>query len=119
MNTKTNPIIDLTFEFTLELIKYSELLDNNRKYSISNQLLRAGTSIGANVHEAQSAESKADFIHKMKIASKEAEETKYWLMLCLKSNNYPTPLNLLNKIEVILKMLSKIISSSKRTISNN
>jgi four helix bundle protein len=51
----------------------------------------------------------------MKIASKEAEETKYWLMLCLKSDNYPNPLFLLNKIEIIIKMLGKIISSSKKT----
>ncbi|HEU0064232.1 MAG TPA: four helix bundle protein [Flavisolibacter sp.] len=115
MNTKTNPIIELTFDFSLELIKYTEILEKSRKYSIANLLLRAGTSIGANVHEAQSAESKSDFINKMKIASKEAEETKYWLMLCLKSDNYPNPLFLLNKIEIIIKILGKIISSSKKT----
>ena len=115
MNTKTNPIIDLTFDFSLEVIKYTELLEKSRKYSVGNQLLRAGTSIGANIMEAQNVESKTDFIHKMKIASKEAEETKYWLLLCLKSDNYPNPLNLLNKIEIIIKMLGKIISSSKKT----
>ena len=60
-----------------------------KKYVVANQLLRAGTSIGANVHEAQNAESRADFIHKIKIALKELEETKYWLLLCENSKNYP------------------------------
>ena len=59
-----------------------ESLEEQRKYVIARQLLRSGTSIGANVHEAQNAESKSDFIHKFKIAAKEVEETKYWLLLC-------------------------------------
>lgn len=59
-----------------------------------NQLLKAGTSIGTNVHEVQNAESKADFIHKIKIATKELEETKYWLILCEKSKSYPNHFNL-------------------------
>lgn len=53
---------------------------------LANQLLRSGTSIGANIRESQSAESRLDFIHKLKIADKEAE---YWLLLCQKSNKYP------------------------------
>ena len=77
-----NPVLKLSFEFSLLVIEYAELLESNKKYVISKQLLRAWTSIGANVMEAQNAESKADFIHKMKIAAKEAEETQYWLLLC-------------------------------------
>ena len=77
-----NLIVDLTFDFALNIIKYVEQLDKERKYVIANQLLKSGTSIGANVREAQNSESKADFIHKMKIAAKEADETEYWLLLC-------------------------------------
>ncbi len=69
-------------------MRYSEILEANRKYNIARQLLRSGTGIGANVREAQNAESKLDFIHKLKIASKEAEETEYWLLLCKNSVGY-------------------------------
>ncbi|WP_016777305.1 four helix bundle protein [Anaerophaga thermohalophila] len=68
-NDKENLIIKLTLEFSLEIIEYSELLEEKRKYVIARQLLKAGTSIGANAREAQNAESKADFLHKMKIAA--------------------------------------------------
>ena len=80
---------------------------------IARQLLKSGTSIGANVREAQNAESKIDFIHKMKIAAKEADETEYWLLLCSKVEQYPDCKELLNHISSIIKVLSKIISSSK------
>jgi four helix bundle protein len=76
-------------------------------------LLKSGTSIGANVREAQNAESKADFIHKMKIAAKEADETEYWLILCELSKNYPMDDKLKEKLLTIIKILSKIISSTK------
>lgn len=71
------------------------------------------TSIGANVREAQNAESKADFVHKMKIAAKEADETDYWLTLCNRSKHYPDCPELMNEVNDIMKILSKIISSSK------
>ena len=77
-----NPVVDKSIEVALMVINYCEVLQAERKYVISRQLLKSGTSIGANIHEAQNAESKADFIHKMKIATKELEETKYWLILC-------------------------------------
>jgi len=108
-----NLIVSLSFEFALEIIEYCELLEEKRKYVISNQLLKSGTSIGANVKEAQNAESKADFIHKLKIALKEAEETEYWLQLCLNAKQYPNPDNLLDKIKSLLKILTKIINTSK------
>jgi len=65
----SNPILDKTFQFSLEIIAFCEVLESNKKFVISNQLLKSGTSIGANVVEAQNAESKADFIHKMKISA--------------------------------------------------
>ena len=67
---KENAILDLSFKFALEIIKFTENLETLRKYNLANQLFRSGTSIGANIREAQSAESKADFIHKVKIADK-------------------------------------------------
>ena len=85
-----NIILKKTVEFSLAVIEYAELLEVQKKFVIARQLLRCGTSIGANVHEAQNAESKPDFIHKFKIAAKEVEETKYWLVLCKNSNSYPS-----------------------------
>jgi four helix bundle protein len=111
---KENIILKLTFEFALEIIKYSEFLDKEKKYTISNQILRSGTSIGANTKEAQNAESKADFIHKIKIAFKEADELEYWLYLCNEAENYPSPKGLLERLTEIKKVLNKIISSSKQ-----
>lgn len=112
-NYKDNVIVKMTFQFSLDVIEFAEGLRELKRFAFSDQVLRAGCSIGANVKEAQSAESKADFIHKLKIASKEAEETEYWLELCEFSKNYPKPGKLLNDIESILKVLNKIITSSK------
>lgn len=107
-------VLELSFSFALSIIDYCELLDKHNKYVISRQLLKSGTSIGASVREAQNAESLADFCHKMKIASKEAEETEYWLLLCQSSANYPTSGGLLNDILSLKKILGKIISSVKK-----
>ena len=86
----------MTFDFALNIISFSEELEAMRKYNMANQLFRSGTSIGANTWESQNGESKADFIHKLKIAAKEADETKYWLLLCDKSENYPDAKKYLN-----------------------
>ena len=113
---KTGPenlIVKLTFEFALDIIDYSELLESHKKYVIARQVLKAGTSIGANVREAQNAESKPDFIHKMKIAAKEADETDYWLELCKFSKNYPKNEILKEKLNVTINILAKIIITSK------
>lgn len=112
-NDKENVIVNLTLEFALAVIEYSELLEEKRKFVVARQLLKAGTSIGANTREAQNAESKADFIHKMKIAAKEADETEYWLLLCSLSKSYPKNPDLMDKLTVIIKIISKIISTSK------
>lgn len=110
---KKNIIVEKTTEFSLLIIDYAELLESKRKYIIARQILKSGTSVGANVREAQNAESKADFIHKMKIAAKEADETEYWLFLCHQSKHYPDCKDLQKKLTVIQKILSKIISSFK------
>src|SRR5882672_7658887 len=108
---KKNIIVEKTTEFSLLVIDYAELLESKRKYIIARQILKSGTSVGANVREAQNAESKADFIHKMKVAAKEADETEYWLFLCHQSMHYPDCKDLQEKLTVIQKILSKIISS--------
>ncbi len=112
-NYDDNPIVKMTFQYSLEIMEFSESLRDQKRFSFADQILRSGCSIGANVKEAQGAESKADFIHKMKIASKEAEESEYWLELCDLAKGYPKPGKLLNDIESILKVLNKIISTSK------
>ncbi|MBL7790503.1 MAG: four helix bundle protein [Chitinophagales bacterium] len=111
---KENEIVKLSFNFALETISYCEILEENRKYVIARQLLRSGTSIGANVREAQNCESRADFIHKLKIAAKEAEETDYWISLCKYSASYPNVALLETQITSILKLLNKIISTLKK-----
>jgi four helix bundle protein len=110
---KENLIVTLTFQFSLDVVTFVEMLEANRKYAVANQLIRSGTSIGANVREAQNAESRADFIHKLKIAAKEAEETEYWLEICQQSKSYPNCEELLSQVLSIKKVLSKIIASSK------
>lgn len=110
---KDNLIVNKTLYFSLKVITFCESLDETRKYVVSKQLLRSGTSIGANVWEAQNAESKADFIHKMKISAKEADETEYWLTICQLSPNYPNCTELIDELNQIVRILSKIIGSSK------
>lgn len=115
MNSE-NIILRKTIDFSLNIIRYVELLEERRKFVIANQLLKCGTSIGANVHEAQNAESKSDFIHKFKIAAKEVEETKYWLVLCKNAENYPEVGQLEEKLFEIEKIITKIIATSKKVI---
>ena len=115
---KQNLIVDLSYAFAVNAIKYVEILEAKRKFNLANQLFRSATSVGANIRESQSAESRADFIHKLKIAAKEAEETQYWLKLCGDIESYPNPGELLNQIISISKVLSKIIGTSKSLIIN-
>ncbi len=94
-------------------VGYAEELEGKRKFVVTNQVLKSGTSIGANIKEAQNAESKADFIHKFKIAMKEAEETEFWLFLCNELESYPDCDYLLEDMFEILKITNKIIASAK------
>ena len=108
-----NEILEISIEFALNIIEFTEVLESKRKFVVANQLLKSGTSVGANIFEAQSAESRADFIHKLKIADKEAKESEYWLLLCEKAPSYPFSNDLKLKLLSIQKLLSKIISTSK------
>ncbi len=111
---RENELLKVTFQLALKIVEYCEILEEKRKYVIARQLLKSGTSIGANSREAQGAESKADFIHKLKIAYKEAEETDYWFSICQHSKNYPSPdKEMLGLLKSSLRLLGKIISSTK------
>ena len=83
-----NPIKEKSFAFAIRIIKlYQYMISEKKEFVLSKQLLRSGTSIDANIREAQNAESKANFIHKLSIAQKETDETLYWLEL-LKETTY-------------------------------
>ena len=106
-----------SYLFAIRIVKlYKFLTEDKKEFVLSKQLLRSGTSIGANVREAEHAESKADFIHKLSIALKEANETEYWLDL-LKDTNYLNNSEYLSiqiDIKEILKLLTSIIKTSKQ-----
>ncbi len=115
---KDNIILDKSFDFAIRVIKlYKHLCDDKKEYILSKQLIRSGTSIGANINEAQAGQSKRDFIAKMSIASKEARESKYWIDLLIKTDylniNETHVRSLLNDIEEIVKLLTSIVKSSQ------
>ena len=89
------------------------LKQHNVEGALINQLLRCGTSVGANVHEAQNPESRADFIHKLKTAAKEADETEYWLLLCKFAESYPFQEEILENLQDIKRIINKIINTAK------
>jgi four helix bundle protein len=109
-----NKIQELSFEFSLQIIQLYKLLVEKKEFVISKQLLRCGTSIGANIEEALAGQSRKDFIAKMSIASKEARETKYWLRLLDKSKLIELDYSpYLNSIEHIINILTKIVKTSQ------
>ena len=112
---KPNPVKDKSFNFAVRAIKlWKYLMDIKKEFILSKQLIRSGTSIWANIREAQSAESRADFIHKFKIADKEITETDYWLTLCQLAEKYPfPPKEMFEHLKSIKNVASKIIISSK------
>ena len=112
---RKNELLEVTFKLALQIIEFSKLLEERKKYVIAKQVLRSGTSVGANCRESQGAESRADFVHKLKIAYKEASETAYWLELCKFSKNYPDPnKDVQDSLHSSLKILGKILSSTKK-----
>ena len=114
---KENLIQEKSFQFALEVIKLYQQLIANKEYVISKQLLRSGTSIGANVEEAGAAQSKKDFISKMSIASKEARESKYWLRLLQKSDLTTIQVDsYINDVESIINILTKIVKTTSERI---
>ncbi|MFH1460538.1 MAG: four helix bundle protein [Candidatus Omnitrophota bacterium] len=114
-----NNIVDRSYKFALEIIKLVNFLPKSTSGTvIGNQIMKSGTSIGANVEEAQGSASKKDFTNKMAISKKEARETRYWLRLIkdsgiLKENELE---NLLKEIDEILKILTAIVKTSKANL---
>ncbi len=116
MEDRYNKIIDISFKFGVRIVKlFQYLVDNKVNYAIPNQILRSGTSIGANVNESVFAQSKKDFINKMHIALKEANETRYWLRLLYESGyiNDKQFESMTDDLKNIIGTLVNIIKTSK------
>lgn len=112
-----NVIVNKSFEFSLQIIELYKFLIGNKEFILSKQLLRSGTSIGANVVEAMAAQSRKDFISKLCIASKEARETKYWLMLLNESKLINIDYDaIIQSSNHIINILTKIIKTSKERL---
>jgi four helix bundle protein len=120
--SKDNIIVSKSYSFALNVVElYKYLITSKKEYVLSKQLLRSGTSIGANIHEAVASESKKDFIHKLGIALKEARETSYWLRL-LKDSNYISKdqaIELNTSCEEIIRILNSIILTTKEKYFKN
>lgn len=113
---RENAIKEKSFSFAIEIVDlYKYLTETKKEYVMSRQLLKSGTSIGANVREAEFAQSKLDFISKMSISLKEANETDYWLELLFKTNFIDEIMFKEYKIKLseILRLLVSIVKSSK------
>jgi four helix bundle protein len=124
MNDKKNELRDKSFTFAVRTVNlYKYITTNKAEYVLSKQLLRSGTSIGANVREAQNAESTADFIHKLGIAQKETDETLYWLGL-LKETDFLSEsefLSIQNDATELMKIIRSVILTVKanKNFANN
>lgn len=103
-----------TYEFSLLIVKACQSLENQRQYNLASQLFRSGTSIGANVREAGNSESRLDFIHKLKIAIKEAEETEFWLDLLRDTTQEIYEPDMHSHLNGIIRILAKSITTAKR-----
>ena len=113
---KQNIIKDKTYQFALHIIQHYQKMQQQNEFVLSNQLLRSGTSVGANVEEAIAAQSRKDFISKMSISSKEARETNYWLRLLRDSKlcaniDYT---DLIKESEEIIKILTSIVKTTQK-----
>ncbi len=118
MTKKPNLIVDLSFQLSLSIIEYTDILDKTNKYVLSNQLFRSGTAIGVNIAESQNAGSREEFVFNMYTAMKEAADTKYWLMLCQSSTDYPDCIDLIRNVESIERIAQKIIRSTELNVLN-
>ena len=115
---QNNVVVDKSFNFAVRVVKlYQHLCKEQKEYVLSKQLLRAGTSIGANINEAQAAQSTKDFVSKLSIASKEARETQYWLELLCETNyldkSQQHVQSLLEESLELIKLLTSIIKTTQ------
>jgi four helix bundle protein len=113
---KNNPVLDKSFSFAIKTIEVYKYLKNEQKeYVLSKQLLRSGTSIGANVNEATAAQSKRDFLSKMCIASKESRETLYWIRL-LHKTDYLKDAGYLHDCQELVRILTAIVKTTQESL---
>jgi four helix bundle protein len=115
---KSNPLKEKSFQFALRIISVTKEMNANKEFVLAKQLLRSGTAIGALVEEANQAESKADFIHKLSIANKEVNETHYWLRLSKESKILDSKVSdeLIEYCIELVKLLTAIIKTSKSNL---
>jgi four helix bundle protein len=114
---RENIIKEKSFAFAIEIVTLYKILLERKEFVLSKQMLRSGTSVGANIRESEHAQSKADFIHKLSISLKEANETEYWIDL-LHETKYLSQIEfefIKPKIVELLKLLTSIINTSKKT----
>jgi len=113
---KENIVLDKSTEFAVKTIEiYKKLVYQNKEYVLSKQLLRSGTSIGANINEATAAQSKKDFLSKMSIASKECRETLYWINLLMRTD-YLNDQDYKNNCEELVRLLTSIVKSTQESL---
>jgi four helix bundle protein len=118
-NTSKLPIKERSFKFAVEIVKFCIYLKEIRQYELSNQLIRSGTSIGANLREAVNGYSKKDFIYKVSIAQKEADETIYWLEIINEIIvDDPISSQLLNESRQLLKIIRTISLNAQKQPNN-
>jgi four helix bundle protein len=117
MEKNSNKLVDLSVAFAVEILNLVKYLKSQHETIICNQIGRAGTSIGANIHEAQYAQGKADFVSKLQIALKESNETSYWLLL-LSKTNIISPVEY-NRLENLCKEIRITLIASVNTTKRN
>ena len=108
--SKPYDIVERARLFALDIIDFSKIIYDSGWRPVANQVLRSGTSIGANLNESEQAESRADFLHKVRIAAKEAKEIRYWLSLCRDSPHLPYIPGMFEESDEIAAILSTIIA---------
>lgn len=111
MSLENSPIRIKSFQFACEIVHFSDILKKNKDFELASQILKSGTSIGANTREAQRGVSAKDFKNKFGIALKEADETKYWLEI-LEATGRDVPKDLKDKCEELIRILVAIIKNS-------
>ncbi len=117
---KESIVQNKSFKFSLKIISLYKKLQEEKEFIISKQLLRSGTSIGANIEEALAGQSKRDFIAKMSISSKEARETKYWLRLLKESDITNIDVTeVLSDIHELIRLLTAIVKTSQQSLTKN
>lgn len=112
--------MEKAYKFAIRIVNLHKVLQDRKEYILSKQLLRSGTAIGALLWESEQAQSKADFIHKVNIALKEANESYYWISL-LKDTGYMNETeyeSLINDCDELIKLTASVVKTSKKNINN-